>query len=267
MRFLRIVLMSVRDFFKDNGVTHAAAMSYFFMMSVIPFCFFVIALMGHFLGESREFYDFFISKLVGFFPSITEEITDEIRRIVSFSGIGRLSIIVYGFLSYGFFLSVEAALNDVFEVKAKRNPAVTFIYSIVFVTVIIALLLMSFALTLFIPHLKIVKEFLPWLRMGIITAFVLKYIVPFFLALFSVVSAYKILPGRRVRLRHALYGGLFTTVMLEVAKHLFTWYIGSASVFGTIYGSLTTFVVFLLWVFYSSAIFLLGGEIVHNVER
>jgi membrane protein len=49
-----------------------------------------------------------------------------------------------------------------------------------------------------------------------------------------------------------------------VAKHLFTWYVGTVVKMGTIYGSLTAFVVFLLWVFYSSCIFLIGAEIVHN---
>jgi uncharacterized BrkB/YihY/UPF0761 family membrane protein len=35
---------------------------------------------------------------------------------------------------------------------------------------------------------------------------------------------------------------------------------------GTIYGPLSAFVIFLLWVFYSSCIFLIGAEIVRNLE-
>jgi uncharacterized BrkB/YihY/UPF0761 family membrane protein len=35
---------------------------------------------------------------------------------------------------------------------------------------------------------------------------------------------------------------------------------------GTIYGPLSAFVIFLLWVFYSSCIFLIGAEVVHNLE-
>ncbi|HAM51008.1 MAG TPA: hypothetical protein DCP92_10095 [Nitrospiraceae bacterium] len=34
---------------------------------------------------------------------------------------------------------------------------------------------------------------------------------------------------------------------------------------GTIYGPLSAFVIFLLWVFYSSCIFLIGAEVVHNL--
>ena len=41
-------------------------------------------------------------------------------------------------------------------------------------------------------------------------------------------------------------GALFATVFLEIAKHIFTWYVGTVVQFGTIYGPLTAFVVFLL---------------------
>jgi uncharacterized BrkB/YihY/UPF0761 family membrane protein len=39
------------------------------------------------------------------------------------------------------------------------------------------------------------------------------------------------------------------------------------SQFGVVYGSLTAVVIFLLWVFYAACIFLVGAEIVSNLER
>jgi membrane protein len=76
---------------------------------------------------------------------------------------------------------------------------------------------------------------------------------------------YLFFPKTKVRTRHALIGALFTTIFLEIAKHFFTWYVGTVVHFGTIYGPLTAFVVFLLWVFYSSCILLIGAEVVHNL--
>jgi membrane protein len=81
---------------------------------------------------------------------------------------------------------------------------------------------------------------------------------------FTITVVYILFPKSKVKLSHAFAGALFTTVFLEIAKHLFTWYVGTVVKFGTIYGPLTAFVVFLLWVFYSSCIFLIGAEIVHN---
>jgi uncharacterized BrkB/YihY/UPF0761 family membrane protein len=58
----------------------------------------------------------------------------------------------------------------------------------------------------------------------------------------------------------ALYNGISGT-----KAHL-TWYVGTIVNFGTIYGPLSAFFVFLLWVFYSSCIFLIGAEMVHNLS-
>jgi membrane protein len=79
-------------------------------------------------------------------------------------------------------------------------------------------------------------------------------------------ALYLILPNTKVPLKHALLGGLLTTVLLEIAKHLFTLYMLTAAVrYGAIYGSLTSVVIFLLWVFYAASIFLIGGEVVYNL--
>jgi membrane protein len=77
---------------------------------------------------------------------------------------------------------------------------------------------------------------------------------------------YKFLPRKKVQFRTALAGSLFTTVLLEAAKHLFTFYVVKVVHLGTVYGPLSAFVIFLLWVFYSSCIFLIGAEVVHNLQ-
>ncbi|MCK5506106.1 MAG: YihY/virulence factor BrkB family protein, partial [Thermodesulfovibrionia bacterium] len=61
-------------------------------------------------------------------------------------------------------------------------------------------------------------------------------------------------------------GALLLTVLLELAKHFFTWFVKNLAYIGTIYGSLTTFILFLLWMYYLSCIFLLGGEFVNNLR-
>jgi membrane protein len=85
------------------------------------------------------------------------------------------------------------------------------------------------------------------------------------MVLFTTMIVYLFFPKTKVKTKHALHGALFTAVFLEIAKHLFTWYVGNVVQFGSIYGPLTAFVVFLLWMFYSSCIFLIGAEVVHNL--
>jgi len=264
VRYLKIIGKSFIDFFKDGGIMLAGSLSYFTMMSLVPFCLFIVTIFGYLLGHYYGFYQFFYNKLLNFFPAITSGITKELGNLIAFKGIGTFSIVLYGILSYQFFSSLENALNVVFKVKKRRHFFWSIFLSLIIITMIIVIILISFMATSMVALLKALKPMFPQLQLGIITRFLIRYIIPFCIILFTVTVIYILLPKSTVRTSHAFIGAFFTTVFLEVAKHLFTWYVGTIVKFGTIYGSLTAFVVFLLWVFYSSCIFLIGAEMVHN---
>ncbi len=264
MKYLNILAKSFLDFFRDGGLMLAGSISYFSMMAIVPLCLFLIAIFGYLLGHYPEFYEFFSQRLISFFPDITKGITKELGRLTTFQGIGTFSLILYGVLSFQVFASVENALHIIFEVKKKRTFFWSLIISFITVTFLIIMLLISFAATTMIPLLKTAKEIFPELRIGLITGFLIQYVVPFFMVFFTITVIYIFFPRMKVRPSYALTGAFFSTVFLEIAKHVFTWYVGTVVKFGTIYGPLTAFVVFLLWVFYSSCIFLIGAEMVHN---
>ncbi|MBI5849153.1 MAG: YihY/virulence factor BrkB family protein [Nitrospirae bacterium] len=262
---VRVIGRSVLDFFRDNGLMLAGSMSYFTMMALVPLCLFLVTVFGYFLGQYPDFYNFFIAKLAGFFPAVTQNITDDLTKIISYKGLGKFSLFLYGVLSFQVFASMEAALNTIFKVKKRRHFVVSVIVSLVVVTLIIALLTASFAAASLIPLLKTLGSDFSGIRIGKITKFLLQFVLPFVLVLFSIMLLYVVVPKTRVALSSALRGAFFATVMLEIAKHAFTWYVINVAHFGKIYGPLTAFVMFLLWMFYSSGIFLIGAEIVHNL--
>jgi membrane protein len=264
VKYFKIIIRSFIDFFKDGGVMLAGSISYFTMMAIVPFCLFLITLFGYLLGHYQGFYQFLSSKLTNFFPDITSEITNHLRKLIALKGIGKVSVMLYVILSFPVFSSIENALNVIFKIEKKRTFLWSIILSLIIVTLIILMLFISFIATSLITLLKALKPTFPELRIGLITGFLISYVVPFLMVLFTTTVIYIFFPKTRVRTSHAFIGALFTTVLLEFAKHLFTWYVGTVIKFGTIYGPLTAFVVFLLWVFYSSCIFLIGAEIVHN---
>lgn len=263
--FIRILSRSFLDFLRDNGLMLAGSMSYFTMMALVPLCMFLITLFGFFLEQYPDFYKFFISKLTDFFPSVTQEMTDDIKKIITYKGLGKFSLLLYGFLSFQVFASLENALNAVFKIKKKRHFLFSLLVSVVVVALIIALLMASFAAASIIPLLKTLGPHLPWIKIGKVSKFLLQFVLPFTLVLFSIALLYIFVPRVKVRISEALTGAFFAAIFLEVAKHLFTWYAVNIAHFGKIYGPLAAFVMFLLWMFYSSSIFLIGAEIVHNL--
>ncbi len=265
MRYPAVILRSFVDFLRDDGLMLAASISFFTMMALVPFCLFLVTLFGYVLGENREFYQFFLSKLVGFFPKITSEITEELKRIITYKGIGKFTLVLYSMISFGLFAALEKSINTIFRSKEKRPFLVSLILSVVIVTCVMSALFISFGTASAVSMLKHLREFFPGCEPGRVSGFLLRFVVPLLLVFLVVLTLYWVLPRKKVKPAHALSGALFTALFLDAAKHLFTFYVVRVARLGTIYGPLSAFVIFLLWVFYSSCIFLIGAEMVRNL--
>jgi membrane protein len=72
---------------------------------------------------------------------------------------------------------------------------------------------------------------------------------------------YALLPARRVPLRCALWGGLFAALAFEVAKYGFRLYVGTMSTHQMVYGALSALPLFLLWVYVSWYVVLVGAAV------
>src|SRR3989304_10174358 len=267
MSYIRVFCKSFIDFFRDDGPMLAGSISCFFTMSIFPFSLFLLSIFGYFLGENRAFYDFLLRELVRFFPQATSEITKELGTLMTYQRIGILTLIIYGFFSYQLFMALERGVNLIFKQRVKRPFFLSAALSLVVITLIIALVIISFGATSAISMIKFLTPFFPKLMIKTITKILIGFVVPLFLVSLTATFLYILLPKVKVTIRHALIGGLFTALFLETAKHLFTFYVAlKISHLGTIYGPLSVFAIFILWVFYAASIFLIGGELVHNLR-
>jgi len=96
---------------------------------------------------------------------------------------------------------------------------------------------------------------------------ILKYLLPFFLSYCMFVLIYKIIPNKRVHFTSALQAAFFASLLWELAKHLFGWYVVHLAAYSIFYGSFSTLVILVLWVYYSSTILVLGGEFAYFLEE
>jgi membrane protein len=267
MFLIRNIGNSLTSFFRDECFYLSASIAYFLIVALVPLSLLLVALFGYMLGGDPELYNFLLSKLVDFFPAVTAGITNELRNLITYKGISFISFIIYGFLSLQLFYSVERAMDVIFKVPRKRHFLLSLLWTVLIVTLFIFFWLMSFTLTsiagVFTQH--------PLSLFGIAlsykAAIFLKYVAPFVLVLLTFTTVYKVVPHVRVHTIHAFAGALMVTILWELAKHMFTWVVRNLAHIGTIYGSLTTFILFLLWMYYLSCIFLLGGEFVNSLRR
>lgn len=267
IRFTGILYTSVKDFFRDGGVVYSAALSYFFILNIVPLCLFSIGMVGFVLGSDQEIFAFILERLFSVFPDVTDSITAELGRLVQHKSIAYTSLALYAVLSLQLYSGVFKALASVFKNPKKLSFLEMLLKPVLLVSMVFLLLLLSFILTTLLPVLEglTIPVIQPYVQLGAIVSVLLRYVLPLLIVQFTALIVYVLIPAQKVRVDDAFWGGLFTAVMLEGTKHLFAWYVGTVASLGTMYGSLAVFVTFLLWMYYSWAIFLIGAEIVHNL--
>ena len=71
---------------------------------------------------------------------------------------------------------------------------------------------------------------------------------------------YRILPEARVKWREVWLGALSAALLFTVGKFALSLYLTYGNV-RTVFGAASSFVVVLIWIYYSAQIFLLGAEV------
>lgn len=72
---------------------------------------------------------------------------------------------------------------------------------------------------------------------------------------------YLVMPNTSVRIRDALVGGFTAALLFEILKKLFGYYVTAFPTYETIYGALATFPIFLIWMYISWLVVLIGAEL------
>jgi membrane protein len=91
--------------------------------------------------------------------------------------------------------------------------------------------------------------------------------LPFVLTTFAFMMAFFIVPNRPVQLGHALAGALVAGVLFELLKRGFGLYLKYFPSYEAIYGALAAVPIFLVWMYLSWAVVLLGAEIAASLPE
>jgi membrane protein len=77
---------------------------------------------------------------------------------------------------------------------------------------------------------------------------------------------YRYLPPRRIGWSTSIVAATFTAILVELLKYGFSWYVTAVADFGSAWGNIATFVILVFWIYYTSVVFILGGEVAQVVS-
>jgi membrane protein len=256
--FLRQLFKKIKA---DEVQAVSAQLSYYFILSLFPFLIFIMTLVGYanisMEDKIRELGEIMPVEAVTFIEGIVKEVS-EVRNqaLLSFGMLATLWV-----ASKGVNATIKG-LNKAYDIEESR--AFWKIRGISFLaTLVIGLVILLSTLLLVLGSWLKDQVFLLFNFPDVIYELwnLIQYAVPLFIMIIVFTVLYWIAPNRRMSYKEALPGAIFTTIGWITTSVLFSIYVSRFGDFTKTYGSLGGVMILLIWLYISSMIILVGGEI------
>jgi len=262
-----LLWQALKKFNDDNGFFLSAGISFNLLINLIPFIMLLLALVGTYLYNDQEVLNYIHAYFRDVAPALDPKIASNLMDVIQNRQIvGILGFVGLLWFSTWLFGSLRIAFNIVFRAEKSRGMLRGIGIDLLMILLVGILLLVSMILSSVFTFLPSYQGRIP-VAIGPTIQWILKYLLPFSLTYCMFFLIYKIIPNKGVHFRSALQAALFSGLLWELAKHFFTWYVVHLAKYSFFYGSFSTLVIFVLWVYYSSTILIVGGEVAYFLEE
>ncbi len=261
----------VHRFVEDDILFLASGIAFNVLLCIIPLLLLISAFLGSLLNSSdiaMQDIDKFLSKAL---PNQSQAIGIKnltfriINDMVEFrKSMGVFGAIVLIYTSTSLFSSVRSALHRIYRITTTTGLFLSQMKDLILVLALGWLfisinalnwmysLISKYSLEMFGPNFVALQTALPDF-LAQFTSFVLTILMAFL--------AYRFIPFYGTTTRSSIISAIATTVLWKTAGFLFALYFATFKPFNKIYGAYAFILVAMLWVYFSSIVFILGGAI------
>ena len=282
---LKKIAKKIRTFFKDlitrvikdDFTGTAAEMAYIFILAFFPFMIFLVSIFG-LLGDAYK-----IDKIMVFLAEIAplsamETIKSVLTSIIQSSSksLATIGLITSLFLASNGTAVAIKGLNKAYKIKESRPFWYVRLLSIGLVLLNASIMFLGVNLTVFAQIIiNAISEFVTiqsTLIDAINTLLALRWLVAFMALFIMIFLNYFLMPNtqkmnKRIRVLYTLPGTLFFCTSWLLASWGFSLYVNDFGSYDKVYGILGGFAVLLLWLYYTSLIMLIGGELNYQIYK
>ena len=256
-RFILFLKYLGQQFLQNQGILNAAALTYTTLFAVVPLMtvsYAMLAAVPSFQGVGQELqgwvFDNFVPATGAVVQDYLNDFSSQARKLTAV-GVALLAV-----TSIMMMKNIEAALNRIWRVSEPRKGLSSFllywaILSLGPILIGLGLVLTSYIATL--PFISSATEVVGKARV--------LSMLPAVLSAAAFTLMYVAVPNCRVPFRSALIGGVVVALLFETAKRGFTAFVTQFPSYELIYGAFAAVPLFLLWVFISWVIILMGAEL------
>ncbi len=255
---------AIRGFSAHGGLFLAAGLSFYFLVCLIPLLMLVVSVVG-FVLTSEAATQAVLNQLGQLIPVYRRELYEILGRIIAARKVsGLLGFVILLLFSTQLFAALRMVMNQIFGIKRGRGFFHGMFSDVLMLLVMGALFLSSIVITdvfFWVRTFVLTPVQMPrqWIRWMVITIALGSNVALFFVS-------YRYFPTRRVHGGAALAGALLASVLWEIAKQLFRWYILTFGIYDRIYGPPGVLVALSMFAYYSGIVVVLGAEYAAALE-
>lgn len=246
--------------FHDDLINRAGALAYTTVLAIVPFMLAIVTVLSYFPifdGVGNQIQQLIVANFVAESAhTLSVHLTQFLHNVRHLSKTNLYLLIVLDVLML---YNIHEAFNAIWRVKPRWHLSLSFLIYIAVLMLSPCLLGGILVIGGALYKLPIIKSLL------LIPSFnkPLLLLSPYLVNLITFTVINWVLPSCRVRFRYALVGGLVTTLLFELSKNLFAFYLEHFHTYRELYGALATFPVFLIWLYVSWLIILVGALLTH----
>ncbi|MBA3261269.1 MAG: YihY/virulence factor BrkB family protein [Thermoleophilaceae bacterium] len=273
-RAVAVVWRSLKSFYDDQMTHHAAALTYYALMSLFPAVLLALSLLG-LLGQYPETYNAIVNYLRDVAPaSVVDPVDRSLRTALQSKGTAAtalgISVAVAFYGTTGALEATRRALNVVFELEGSgrsflRRKTIDVLFTIVLMALVLTSLIMVFV------GGRFARDLLGFAGLGSTAADVwnvARWPGAVVVAMLIFALIYYVTPDVKQRGFHWLTPGAAAGVLLWLLASLaFSKYVSRVADVGAVYGAFTGAILLLAWLWLTNVALLFGAELNAEIER
>lgn len=264
----RILWKSALAFINNEDSLKASALTYYTLISLVPF---LAVAFG--LATGFGFEQYLEDELTQAFDEQQEAMAYAIQFARSLlqnakgSVIAGVGLVTLLWTNLSMLNSVEGALNDIWKVRQPRTWAkkITDYLAVMIIGPVFVVVSSSLSVYLMTQITETAKEsrLLEWMSPYLV---LLLRLTPFFLSALLFVIIYMFIPNVRINAKPRIIAGILAGIAFQLWQWIYIKFQVEISNYGAIYGTFAALPLFLLWLQVSWLIVLAGAEIAAHIE-
>ncbi len=250
---------------REDVFGSAAEMSYMLTLSVFPLLLSFMAIFS--IVGNTAFVNEALNTLSQFAPAevivVIQTVLKEVTLLKGYSLVAIIGFLTTLYLASNSISVIIKCLNKSDRIKETRGFIHTKILSIIMVFVYVIFLFFSVNLIVFGQSiLSLITKYVRVIPLEVSQLILLlRWPVTFVLIFVLAAINYYVLPAKKVKIKTVVPGSIFFTVFWLIGSWLFSIYINNFGSYNKVYGSIAAFAILMIWLYFTSIIILVGGEI------